>query len=318
MASTKTVKTGKCTWLIDTNIDNVIGKGGFGIVYKAKDTEGKTIAVKSINTRLLPQMLSKDLEKFLHLKHPSIINIFDVFRQGEHFWFFMEFCPLGDLNQFFEKNELQFSEMTLAMAQLAKGLEYLHNNNVIHRDIKPANILVSQATPLSLKLTDFDLSKFMNAEAESSVMSTNVGTMAFKAPEFFQRTSAGKISYHRHVDIFSAGLTYLAMLQAKKGAKMLVPRCESPRDPSELIVPIGIVIVTRIRLGLTGSDLSIVTVDESATSSGTTGLKRLIQRMTSAIPEDRPSASDVFQALTEASLKVLFYFTITAELTNLW
>ena len=299
--ATKTVKTEKGTWLINTNIDNVIGKGGFGIIYKARNAEGKTIAAKSINARILPQMLSKDLEKFLQLKHPSIINTYDAFQQGEHLWLFMEYCPYGDLNQFFETIDLPFPEMTLAMAQLAQGTEYLHNSNVIHRDIKPANILVSQATPLSLKLTDFDLSKFMDAEVESSVMSTNVGTLAFKAPEFFQRTDKNKISYHRNVDIFSAGLTYLAMLQAKKGTKMLVPRCESPRDPSELIVAIGIVIVTRIRLGLSGIDLSVVAVDESAAETGTVKLKKLIQGMTSAKPEDRPSATDVFKTLTEVS-----------------
>ena len=79
-------------------------------------------------------------------------------------------------------------------------------------------------------------------------MSSNVGTLAFKASEFFQRTTPGKIEYHRNVDIYAAGLTFLALLQAEKGQKMLIPRIETPMDDSELHTDsIGRLIAERIK-----------------------------------------------------------------------
>ena len=77
-------------------------------------------------------------------------------------------------------------------------------------------------------------------------MTSNVGTLAFKAPEFFQRTSPGKIEYHRNVDIYAAGLTFLAILQAEKGKKMLIPQIKTPMEDSELYAdPIGRLIAER-------------------------------------------------------------------------
>ena len=61
-------------------------------------------------------------------------------------------------------------------------------------------------------------------------MTSNVGTPAFKAPEFYQRNEKGVIHYHRCVDIFALGVAFLAMIQ---GNKHLVPQIETPNDSSE-------------------------------------------------------------------------------------
>ena len=101
------------------------------------------------------------------------------------------------------------------MHGIASGICYLNKNSIIHRDIKSGNILIASKFPMVPKLTDFDLSKFLDPDDETSVMSSNVGTNAFKAPEFFNRVD-GKLRYHRNVDIYAAGLIFLAMIQAKK------------------------------------------------------------------------------------------------------
>ena len=131
-------------------------------------------------------------------------------------------------------------------------------------------------------------------------MTSNVGTLAFKAPEFFQRTSPGKIEYHRNVDIYAAGLTFLAILQAEKGKKMLIPHIETPREDSELhALSIGQLISGRIKYKI--PELSIVKLEGEKRS-----LKRLISQMTCVNPEERLSAAGVLDVLKNAEVRMQF------------
>ena len=200
---------------------------------------------------------------------------------GKIVWMMMPFCELGDLNNFYRKRDVPRETNLNMMKQITAGVSYLHSQNIIHRDIKPGNILVASVAPLRLLLTDFDISKCLDPAVETSLMTSNVGTLAFKAPEFFQRTSPGKIEYHRNVDIYAAGLTFLAMLQAEKGKKMLNPRTETPMEDSEFHAPsIGLLISERIKYKV--PELSIVKIEGEQRS-----LKSLISQMTCVNPEER-------------------------------
>ena len=201
---------------------------------------------------------------------------------------FMTYCPFGDLNKYFKTRDVQFIDQLSIMQQIAKGMEYLHTNKITHRDLKPDNILIVSFSAIVAQLTDFDVSKVLDPAAETSAMSSNVGTMAYKTPGFFQRTKSRKIKYHRNVDIFAAGLTFLAMVQYEKGS-MLVPHIETPRDESELHAPIGSLIAERIKYDI--QDIRIVTMDsrpQSETDSESARqrmqVKELIQKMTCHIP----------------------------------
>ena len=126
-------------------------------------------------------------------------------------------------------------------------------------------------------------------------MTSNVGTLAFKAPEFFQRAMLGKIEYHRNVDIYAAGLTFLAMLQAEKG-KLLIPQIETPMDESELHAPsIGLLISQRMKYQV--QTLQIVTLNGPAEN-----LKRIISQMTCVNPEERLSAEEILDHLGKESV----------------
>ena len=265
----------------------VLGTGAFGVVFKGSDAKKSTIAAKRIDTSEHPRILTQELNKFVQLDHPNVMKILNVEKIDQVVWMMMPFCELGDLNHFYRTRDILQETNVNIMKQITAGIKYLHSQDIVHRDIKPGNILVASENPLIVQLTDFDISKCLDPEVETSLMTSNVGTLAFKAPEFFQRTSPGKIEYHRNVDIYAAGLTFLAMLQAEKGKKMLIPQIETPMDDSELHVPsIGQLISERIKYKV--PELSIVKSEGPQKS-----LKWLISRMTYVKPEDRLTAKKV-------------------------
>ena len=264
-----------------------MGQGACGIVYKGSNAKN-SIAAKRIDGNEHPRILNQDLDRFLHLDHPNVMKILDLEISDNIIWMMMPFCEF-DLNKFYRNRDV-FRETNLeVMKQIMMGIEYLHSQDIVHRDIKPGNILVSSETPLRLLLADFDVCKCLDPEIETSLMTSNVGTLAFKAPEFFQRTSPGKIEYHRNVDIYAAGLTFLAILQAEKGKKMLISRIETHMDDSEFYADsIGRLIVERIKHKIAG--LNVVKVRGALTV--------LISRMTCVNLRERLSATQVLDVLS--------------------
>ena len=255
------------------------------------------------------QKITKDLDKLMTLDHPNIVKIFDIHQVDSTIWMFMEFCEFGDLNSFFPKHKLTRHEKLTLITDITQGVEYLHANNIIHRDIKLMNILIASHKLIVAKLTDFDFSKFLEPNYDASLMTTNVGTAAFKAPEFYQRNEKGTINYHRNVDIFALGLTFLSMIQ---GNKNLLPQIETPNDSSELHLPIGSLLAERIRYGKKPLEViprreesmlskfvkSITPGGAAVAGENVPGdIRGLIQRMTCVVPKERISAEEVVQIL---------------------
>ena len=288
------------------DVSGHIGSGAMGVVHPATDAKGNKVAVKRIcgkNDRSMAKV-SKDLHRLIQLKHRNIVKFHNIKHLKSAIWLVMEYCPHKDLDQFSRKQELNHYQTFMIMGQITRGLEYLHRKNIIHRDIKPSNILVKSNNPIWIKLTDFDFSKFLEEEFGTSLMTTNVGTPAFKAPEFFQRNEELKIHYHRNVDLYALGLTFLAMIQENKG---LVPRIETPSDSSELHQPIGRLIAERIKYDK--KPLDVIPEDKNSIaawffSSATAGsaepvsdevtfMTQLIRKMTHHEPKNRPSATQV-------------------------
>ena len=300
------------------SLDKVLGKGSYGVVHPATDSKGSKVAAKRIDGKDKRKMekITKDLNKLMTLDHPNIVKIFDIHQVHTTIWMFMEFCEYGDLNDFFYKQKITECQKLQLMRQISQGVEYLHANNIIHRDIKPANILISNHKPIVVKLTDFDFSKFLEPNYDTSLMTTNVGTAAFKAPEFYQGNKQGVINYHRNVDIFAMGVRFLSLIQKNEN---LVPQIETPNDDSELYVPIGQLLAERNKYGtkpldvvpsqdevLLSEDLKSMKLDgEAASEKFPVKIRKLVQKMTCVVPEERISAEEVvhfFSILTPVCL----------------
>ena len=206
-----------------------LGRGGFGTVYKGWDSNNLSVAVKKI-TRDAGPRAHKEALSLQQLKdqvahHPNIISIYDIKYWNGAIWIPMQLCNEGDLDQYF-KNKFETAEKIstklIIMLGVSNGLEFLHAQQIVHRDIKPANILVaSSSAGITAKIADFGLCKIL--EPDQSTMSSNVGTLVFKAPEFWDPKSDERIRYNRTVDVYAAGLTFAAILQAVKG-RSLIPK----------------------------------------------------------------------------------------------
>ena len=205
------------------NLRDRLGKGGYGTVYKARDNNGAIVAAKEIDKikDLSSKAALRELEnahKQKQLNHGNIVKILDIYKDDEQIWLFIEFCNGGDLNDYAKNNFAEFNAKKISlMKQIADGLQFLHSNRIAHRDMKPENILLQhQASeePITVKLTDFGVAKFIPLNAKSSAMYTNLGTHTYKAPDFWNSTD-GQIKYHKNIDVYALGLTFLAMLQSR-------------------------------------------------------------------------------------------------------
>ena len=284
-----------------------LGRGGFGTVYKGFNRQSaETVAMKKVS-KMEKKKATTEAGRCYYLKekivHRNIVTVFDVKSWKDAMWIIMEYCDQGDLNDYFINNNAATKDVerkAKVMKQIADGIAFLHDEDIVHRDLKPGNILIrTNERDVVVKLSDFGLSKMLDPEDLTSAMSSDVGTMMFKAPEFWdKKLPDGTVRYHRNIDVYSAGLTFTAMLQARPGHS-LVPKAECKLQSCETNMAIGFAAFTRKG---TASEITVVE-DKPTDDDITKQIKDLIRAMTQIVPEERFAARDVADAVN-ALLKV--------------
>lgn len=195
---------------------DLLGKGGFARVYKAKDILlDREVAIKIFNATDKGQYtVIEEIKKAIRLQHPNLLRYFDVavventnaLGESEVLQIgVMELANSGDLKQFV-KNYPNSPLLFKLLKQVLSGLEYLHSKGIIHRDLKPQNILlVEEDGELTARISDFGISKSMDSGTNSASMA--IGTIEYMAPEQFNPAKYGingKIS--TNVDLWSFGI----------------------------------------------------------------------------------------------------------------
>jgi len=192
-------------------IVGLIGSGGMGEVYKARDPRlGRDVAIK-VSSQQFSWRIKREARAVAALNHPNVCQIYDI---GPNY-LVMEYIegtpPRGPL--------APAEAVRLALA-IAAGLEAAHEKGVTHRDLKPANILVTQS---GVKLLDFGLARVKDiagvgtseavtgAVSEASVSGTVLGTAFYMSPE----QAKGKPADARS-DIFSFGLVLYELLSGRQ------------------------------------------------------------------------------------------------------
>jgi serine/threonine protein kinase/tetratricopeptide (TPR) repeat protein len=173
-----------------------LGRGGMGIVYRARDTQlGRDAALK-----FLPEEFLQDpqkLERFRReawaasaLNHPNICTIYEIGKHGGRLFIAMEMVEGKTLAEKLKGGPMAIEEVLANSRQIAEALEEAHEHNIVHRDLKPANVMVTAKS--RVKILDFGLAKLVrdvepDALTEESLILTQagavMGTVPYMAPE---------------------------------------------------------------------------------------------------------------------------------------
>lgn len=187
-----------------------IGRGGMGVVYKAKDVRiERIVAIKEL---LINPALIKEKDEIIarfhreartagSLQHPNIVTIHDFGGEDDRHFIAMEYLEGRNLKDFMDDG-LPFSSDQLLdiLAQICEGLQHAHDNGVVHRDIKPDNISIMPNG--TVKITDFGIARMSsNSMVKMTQDGTMLGTLGYISPEQLQDSR----SVDNRTDIFSLG-----------------------------------------------------------------------------------------------------------------
>src|SRR5262249_43507473 len=142
-------------------IERVLGRGGMGIVYEARDASGRAVAIKLLLGDAAPGFVARfrrEGKLAVTVEHPNVAR---VEGSGEHagaFYLVLELLPSGSLDERLKKRgRIPWREAASLGAQVARGLQAIHARGLVHRDLKPANVLLdAEGKP---RVSDFGLAR---------------------------------------------------------------------------------------------------------------------------------------------------------------
>jgi len=190
-----------------------LGQGAMGVVYKARDPLiDRVVAIKTINLALALDEKEEYENRFYQeakaagrLSHPNIVTIYDVGKNGDVAYIAMEFLEGCELRNIMNDNGLlPILQVLDIVAQVAQGLTYAHEHDIVHRDVKPSNVMVVRDG--HIKITDFGI-----ARMPYSSVQTQTG-MVLGSPKYMSPEQVMGKSIDQRSDIFSLGVMLYEML----------------------------------------------------------------------------------------------------------
>lgn len=196
-------------------LDREIGRGGMGIVYRAKDRRLKrTVAIKLLPPELafrseIRSRFLREAETAAQLSHPCIVPIYSVDEKDGLVFFVMAFVDGDTLaKRIHDRGALDPTEVRRILREVGDALAYAHAHGVVHRDIKPDNILLDAASNRPM-VTDFGIARAISdGSARLTATGIAIGTPAFMSPE----QSAGDRDVDGRSDLYSLGVVAYQML----------------------------------------------------------------------------------------------------------
>lgn len=196
----------------------LLGEGGMGVVYKARDTRlGRPVALKVMRPEWIEnadyhRRLEREAQAASALNHPNILTIYEIGTEGTVTYIAMEYIAGGTLADLLASGLLPTERALRLAAQVADALAAAHAAGIVHRDLKPSNIML--AAEDRVKVVDFGIAKVIAAVGSGDAMRTALtasGSIVGSAPYMSPEQAAGRAVDERS-DIFSFGAVLYEML----------------------------------------------------------------------------------------------------------
>jgi serine/threonine protein kinase len=223
-------------------IGPLIGRGGMGFVYKARQPKlDRHVALK-----ILPQAMAANptfAERFARegrllarLNHPNIVAVYDFGQAGDFFYLLMEYVDGVNLRQALRLGRFTPAQALSIVPKICEALEFAHREGILHRDIKPENILLDSKG--RIKIADFGIAKLLTeARSEQTLTGSGaaLGTPHYMAPEQLERTS----EVDERADIYSLGVVFYEMLTGE----LPIGRFQPPSEKAQVDVRLDEVVL---------------------------------------------------------------------------
>jgi len=210
---------------------SLIGRGGMGAVYKARQPLlDRLVAVKILPAQVtrgtdFAERFTREARALARLHHPNIVMVYDFGQMNGQPYFVMEYVDGLNLRQLEQAGKLTPAEALQIVPQICEALQFAHDAGIVHRDIKPDNILLDKKG--RVKIADFGIAKIIGAGADPSVPVTQgaIGTPHYMAPEQVERPQ----SVDHRADIFSLGVVFYEMLTGELPLGKFGPPSSGPK-----------------------------------------------------------------------------------------
>jgi serine/threonine-protein kinase len=212
-------------------LDCEIGRGGMGIVYRAKDRRLKrVVAIKVLPPELafrgeIKTRFLREAETAAQLNHPNIVDIYSVDESQSLVFFVMAYIPGDNLaKRLHERGAMPIEDTRRILRDVGDALAYAHERGVVHRDIKPDNILIDEGSGRPM-VTDFDIARAVS-DGDTRLTATGIaiGTPTYMSPE----QAAGDREIDGRSDLYALGIVAYQMLTGR-------PPFEASSTPAMLV-----------------------------------------------------------------------------------
>ena len=193
----------------------VLGQGGMGVVYKARQKSlDRLVALKILSVPAeagpdFAERFAREARALASLAHPSIVTVYDFGRARERYYLLMEYVDGANLHQLIHADEIRPRQALSIVSEVCEALQFAHEAGVVHRDIKPENILVDKSG--RIKIADFGLAKMLGRGAEELRLTGAhqvMGTAHYMAPEQLEHP----LDVDHRADIYSLGVVFYELL----------------------------------------------------------------------------------------------------------
>jgi serine/threonine protein kinase len=213
----------------------MLGRGGMGVVYKARQPQlDRLVALKILPPldALSPDFVARftrEARALAKLNHPNIVNVHDFGETGGLYYIVMEYVDGANLRQLLEARKLTSAEALAIVPKICDALEYAHEEGLVHRDIKPENLLIDKKG--RVKIADFGLAKLLRREPLDMTLTLSgmaLGTLRYMAPEQMDKPE----TVDHRADLYSLGVVIYEMLTGETP----VGRFELPSQKAQVDV----------------------------------------------------------------------------------